>query len=64
MKKFMATKGNEIGDPAIEFEAKDLADAEQKLAEEGYDDYMVVWELMCKHPMKMMDKDGNVHETS
>ena len=60
MKKFLAAKGNEIGDPAVEFEAEDRADAEQKLADEGYDDYKIVMEVAGKYKTKTMDKDGNV----
>jgi len=71
MKRFMATKGNDIGDAAVEFEAIDRADAEQQLADEGLDDYKIVFEMTCNHPLKevVKDEDGNfvvrdVDETS
>ncbi len=59
--KFLATKGNDVGDAGVEHDAIDRADAEQKLSDGGYSNYKIVWESRPNMKTKevVKDEDGN-----
>ena len=58
MKKFLARKGNEVGDGAVQFEAKNHDDAIRLLAEAGYTDYELFWEQPKGGVTKELVSDG------